>query len=97
MKRTIAVIISFILILSACKTTENYANDVNIRLSDDKITVNGNTHQKPPGDVPAPPNGERPEPPNGFEDNYNAAVSKTFTITKGENQFTNVSLSNREA
>ena len=63
---------------------------------------NGNTPQKPSGDVPEPPNGERPEPPNGerpeppngFEDNYNAAVSKTFTITKGENQFTNVSLSN---
>ncbi len=52
---------------------------------------NGIAPQKPPVETPAPPNGERPEPPNGSEGDFNAAVSKTFTITKGENQFTNVS------
>ena len=90
------------LIISDDELTEgNYSFWQNeLQLSGNKVNIdqngipNGERPQRPNGNSPQNPSGDVPAPPNGFEDNYNAAVSKTFTITKGENQFTNVSLSN---
>ncbi len=60
---------------------------------------NGEPPEKPDGERPEPPDGEMPEipdnvaPPDEFGGNAmpNGTASTTFTISKGGNQFTNVS------